>query len=93
MKREEAVARVSQPGDTMVSINARGTAIEVPKKYLVQQPDSLLAHTFSGAHDHILGKNPDQLIAIKSNPEAFNLLIDFLMDEELDYTGDKLLLL
>ena len=83
------MARVSQPGDTIVSINARGTKFEVEKSTLMAQIDSLLANTFSGAH----ALNEQESIRIKSNPEAFNLLIDYLVYGEIDYTGDKLLLL
>ena len=92
-QREDAVARVSQPSETVVSIDCRGTTVKVPKKYLMQQPDSLLAHTFSGAHDDILIKDTKQAIRIKSNPEAFNLLVDYLVYGERNYTADKLLLL
>ena len=51
MEREEAVKRVSAPGKTIVSINARGTRFEIEKSILMMQMDSLLANTFSGVHD------------------------------------------
>ena len=50
------------------------------KKILVKSPDSLLAQTFSGVHDQIIGKDSENSIVIDSNPEAFNLLVDYLID-------------
>ena len=50
-KREADVARVSQPSDVQVSIKARGTKFEIKKSVLMTQMDSLLAQTFSGAHE------------------------------------------
>ena len=84
-KREADVARVSQPGDTIVSINARGTTFEVEKSTLMTQVNSLLANTFSGAH----ALNEQESIRIKSNPEAFTLLIDYLVYGKMSLAAEK----
>ena len=53
------------------------------------QVDSLLAHTFSGAHDYIVGKDAEDAVVIDSNPDAFNLLIDYLMYGDEGISADK----
>ena len=89
LKREADVARVSQAGQQTIDINIRDKEIvKFSKSKLMHFENSLLAHTFSGAHQ--VNRDENGKIFLDNNPEAFTLLLDFLNYEERNLEQKKL---
>ena len=78
-RQKERLSQSSAKGDEVVTLNLRGSKVQITRKVLTRDSQSDLAALFSGKVE--LNTMDDGSIFLDRNPEVFTLLLDYLSND------------